>query len=327
MFIDFTRTETYAGETPLFETGEPEGSAATPGSSLVRGSKSSTQPEYEWEDWEIDVINDLAYEAAENPEIDENNALESDLPIPEFKTAYADLENDLTKVGQSLVITCEAWKGIEKTDEGAFFTPLDPENATWKAVVHTDTLTQNKPPEHCGDRWTEKLSERGKKTIEASAKYMVKTGRGYRTFLTLTFTPEWRAQIEKWDLMKRDEKNRSTIGKQATAFIKTLQQRHRNGITFPGHYRRAGKQQQGGGYYASGSQFKGRITTATSSTRWTPIKWRKSFTLKGNGQPFQFVWVIENPKNKDGGQNPHIHVLLNWGVKLDQFHAWASVAS
>ncbi|MEW8050795.1 MAG: hypothetical protein AB2809_10490 [Candidatus Thiodiazotropha sp.] len=224
-----------------------------------------------------------------------------------------------------MVITCEAWQGIERTKEGALYTPLQPSRATWKAAVHTDLLTKNKPPEQWGDRWTDKLSDRGKKAIENSAKYQHRIGQGYRTFLTLTMSPEWRAQIEKWDQMKRgqDDDNRKTIGNLATEFINTLQQRHRNGRTFQGHYRRAGKQQRGGGYYAKGTHFKGRIETATDSDRWTPIKWRQGFTLGGSGKPFQFVWVIENPENEQGERNPHIHLLMNWNVKLDQFHAWA----
>ncbi|MCM8885615.1 MAG: hypothetical protein LC541_20340 [Candidatus Thiodiazotropha sp.] len=287
----------------------------------VRGSKSSTG---QFESWEIDVINDLAREVT----LDEKNKDEyflEDRPIPEFKVAYSEMELDLTEQGHYMVVTCEAWKGIEQTEEGALYTPLQPENATWKAVVHTDTLSKSKPPEQWGDRWTDKLSIRGKKAIEGSAKYQHKIGQGYRTFLTLTFTPEWRGQIEKWDQMKRgkDDENRKTIGNLSTDFINTLQQRHRNGITFPGHYRRAGKQQRGGGYQANGSAFKGRIDAASKSARWTPVKWREGFKLKGSGKPFQFVWVIENPENEQGEKNPHIHVLMNWGVKLDQFHAWA----
>ncbi|MEW8073617.1 MAG: hypothetical protein AB2826_24660 [Candidatus Thiodiazotropha sp.] len=294
-------------------------SAGTP--SLVGGSKSST---HQFEEWELDLINDMVSEAA----IDEKTEIEyffDDSPIPEFKDKYTGCELELTQQGHRLVITCEAWKGIERTKEGVLYTPLQPERATWKAVAITDLLTKNKPPEQWGDRWTDKLSDRGKKAIENSAKYQHRIGQGYRTFMTLTFTHEWRAQIEKWDQMKRgeDDDNRKTIGNLATEFINTLQQRHRNGRTFQGHYRRAGKQQMGGGYYANGAHFKGRIDTATASDRWTPIKWREGFTLGGSGKPFQFVWVIENPENEQGERNPHIHLLMNWHVKLDEFHAWA----
>ncbi|MEW8119968.1 MAG: hypothetical protein AB2792_22640, partial [Candidatus Thiodiazotropha sp.] len=170
---------------------------------------------------------------------------------------YSDLELDLNEHGQRLIITCESWRGIERTDEGLLFTPLIPEKATWKGVVETDSLVRCKPPEHWGDRWTDRLSDRGKRTIENSAKYQHILGQGYRTFLTLTFSKEWRAQIEKWDQMGQgiDDKTRKTIGNMVTEFINTLQQRHRNGRTFKDHYRRAGKQQTGGGYYAKGTHF------------------------------------------------------------------------
>lgn len=293
--------------------------------SLVGGSKSSTP---QFEEWEIDAINNLAKAASDDDKefqaydsIHDNNH-----PLPEFKDQYSDLELDLNEHGQRLIITCESWRGIERTDEGLLFTPLIPKRATWKGVVETDSLVRCKPPEHWGDRWTNNLSDRGKRTIENSAKYQHILGQGYRTFMTMTFSEEWRAQIEKWDQMERgiDDKTRQTIGNMVTEFINTLQQRHRNGRTFKGHYRRAGKLQKGGGYYANGSHFKGRVETATASNRWTPIKWREGFTLGGSGKPFQFVWVIENPLNEKGERNPHVHILTNWHVKLDQFHAWAT---
>ncbi|MCU7933226.1 MAG: hypothetical protein KZQ90_20730 [Candidatus Thiodiazotropha sp. (ex Codakia rugifera)] len=293
--------------------------------SLVGGSKSSTA---QFENWEIDVINDLAKEASYNENDIQNYDVipDDDIALPVFKDQYSDLELDLNKHGQSLIITCESWRGIERTDEGLPYTPLIPDRATWKAVVQTDSLVKSKPPEHWGDRWTDRLSDRGKKAIENSAKYQHLIGQGYRTFLTLTLNEEWRAQIEKWDHMKRgeDDINRNTIGNLVTDFLNTLQQRHRNGRTFKGHYRRAGKQQSGGGYYAKGPHFNGRVETATATDRWTPIKWREGFTLGGSGKPFQYVWVIENPENSQGERNPHIHVLMNWCVKLDEFHAWAN---
>ncbi|MEW8487252.1 MAG: hypothetical protein AB2705_18905 [Candidatus Thiodiazotropha sp.] len=292
--------------------------------SLVRGSKSSTP---KFDEWEIDVINDLASTASkadkEHQVIDYE--IDDSAPIPEYKDQYSDLECNLDERGQRLIITCESWRGIEYTEEGNPYTPLIPERATWKAVVTTDTLSKGKPPEQWGDRWTERLSARGKRAIEDSAKYQHTLRQGYRTFLTLTFNPEWRSQIEKWDQMDRQSQNgeRKTIGNLVTEFINTLQQRHRNGRTFGDHYRRAGKQQRGGGYQANGSHYRGRVQAATSSDRWTPIKRREGFRIGGSGRPFQFVWVIENPTNEYGERNPHVHILMNWHVKLDQFHAWS----
>ncbi len=296
---------------------------AKPVPSLVRGTKSSTA--YEFEPWEIDQINAWAAEVSDNQAEEKEYFFEPDPPVQEYRDQYTEREMDTEAAGHYLAITCEAWRGIEKTEEGAPYTPLIPEQATWKANANTDTRCKTLPPVQFGDRWTERLSDRGKKQIEHSAMYMHRLGIGYRTFLTLTFTPEWRAQIEKWDQMKRgvDDTNRCTIGNLVTEFINVLQQRHRNGKAFSSHYRRSGKQVRGGGYWANGSSFKGRIDTATSSDRWTPIKWRETFKLEEQNRPFQFVWVVENPTNMQGEANPHVHILMNWGVKLDQFHAWA----
>ncbi|MCA1809388.1 MAG: hypothetical protein LC725_08070 [Lentisphaerae bacterium] len=37
-----------------------------------------------------------------------------------------------------------------------------------------------------------------------------------------------------------------------------------------------------------------------------------------------YLWVAECPKNEDGEDNPHVHVLVNWRVKYAMFQAWAA---
>ncbi|MDP2505635.1 hypothetical protein [Oceanobacter sp. 3_MG-2023] len=54
-------------------------------------------------------------------------------------------------------------------------------------------------------------------------------------------------------------------------------------------------------------------------------------TLEGKehkGQPhgdddLDYCWVIENPKNEDGEDNPHVHIMMRWRVPYRDFQAWA----
>lgn len=36
-----------------------------------------------------------------------------------------------------------------------------------------------------------------------------------------------------------------------------------------------------------------------------------------------YCWVVEIPKNAEGEQNPHVHMLLRWSVKKAEFSAWS----
>lgn len=37
----------------------------------------------------------------------------------------------------------------------------------------------------------------------------------------------------------------------------------------------------------------------------------------------RYAWVVENPLNKEGQRNPHIHILIDWRVGYTKFFAWA----
>lgn len=299
-------------------------------SSLVRGTKSSTaypvrpvvQIRTGFYEHELDNINREASAASQTAKA----PLSKECYLPATKEWVDPHESrliDESKAGQYIRLECDEWRAIERTAEGAAYTPLDSENSVRKATLIIQTKNSSKPPIQSGERWTDKLSDNAKREIEKSSIYMHKMGMGFRTFLTLTLTPEWRAQLEKWDQEPIGSPNRESIGLMMTAFLNTLQQRHRNGMTVKGHYRRDGKQCTGGYYVADGQLHKGRIDAPGITTRWTPIKWRETFKIKAKHRPFQFIWVAECPKNANGEINPHIHILMNWHVKKDQFHAWA----
>lgn len=41
------------------------------------------------------------------------------------------------------------------------------------------------------------------------------------------------------------------------------------------------------------------------------------------GKDFRYCWVVEVPKNEAGEDNPHIHLLMDWGVDYAHFDAWS----
>ena len=302
--------------------------------SLVGGTKSST-PEniravldsIEQAEQEADWLDYYAQVAAQDnvePETAHTQEQEADwLDYYAQVAAQDNVEPETAhtqeqEAGRYVQLSCEQWRAIERDeDTGAPYTPLEPERAQWMATVTVETVGKQEPPRQQGDRITERLSQRAKKAIEYSSKYAWRMGKGYRTFLTLTFDEESRRELALHDHLGAFErptplthgpyipmKMRESIGSRVTKFLNVLQQRYRNGLTFTGHYRRAGKQNRKG-------------------PRWTPVKWREGFRIRAHHRPFWFVWVIENPTNEAGESNPHVHIMLNWGVKLDQFHAWS----
>lgn len=45
--------------------------------------------------------------------------------------------------------------------------------------------------------------------------------------------------------------------------------------------------------------------------------------VAGQGRSLAYCWVVEVPKNEQGEDNPHIHMLLDWSVEYQHFAEWA----
>jgi len=45
--------------------------------------------------------------------------------------------------------------------------------------------------------------------------------------------------------------------------------------------------------------------------------------VDGHEETLPYCWVVEIPKNEEGQDNPHIHMLLGWRVKFEHFQEWA----
>ncbi len=46
--------------------------------------------------------------------------------------------------------------------------------------------------------------------------------------------------------------------------------------------------------------------------------------VEGHSQGLPYCWVVEVPKNEDGEDNPHIHMLLGWRVEYKYFSEWSA---
>lgn len=44
--------------------------------------------------------------------------------------------------------------------------------------------------------------------------------------------------------------------------------------------------------------------------------------MKRTQKNIAYCWAVEIPKNKQGGDNPHVHLLMNWRVSYDDFQPW-----
>jgi hypothetical protein len=45
--------------------------------------------------------------------------------------------------------------------------------------------------------------------------------------------------------------------------------------------------------------------------------------IAGHSDPLAYCWVVEIPKNSQGQDNPHVHVLLGWEAEYAHFGAWS----
>lgn len=46
--------------------------------------------------------------------------------------------------------------------------------------------------------------------------------------------------------------------------------------------------------------------------------------VTGHAEGLPYCWVVEVPKNEQGEDNPHIHMLLSWRVEYKYFQEWAA---
>jgi hypothetical protein len=45
--------------------------------------------------------------------------------------------------------------------------------------------------------------------------------------------------------------------------------------------------------------------------------------IGGSESPLAYCWVVEIPKNEQGEENPHVHMMINWQVGFKYFDQWS----
>jgi hypothetical protein len=56
---------------------------------------------------------------------------------------------------------------------------------------------------------------------------------------------------------------------------------------------------------------------------WTETVDGNEFSGLPHSDDLDYCWVVENPKNEAGEDNPHVHIMMRWRVPYRDFAAWA----
>ncbi len=210
------------------------------------------------------------------------------------------------------------------------------------------------PPEQAGPRYTKRLSLEGARKISDSCRFMALKKGGFSTFLTLTLDTAARCRVEirenhgpctelafndktrryspavtrlvgnreiyipmPWKVLPALMANESGRGAYDQTFQTVQKELSRFWDAAQKMYQR-GWLQEHEGLIHSGAPSK-------------IIGWKGDMVatdgMPPKGQPvrekLQYCWVVENPKNEKGQDNPHIHILMRWRVPFRDFQAWA----
>lgn len=161
----------------------------------------------------------------------------------------------------------------------------------YRVRTQVDTTSGVLPPPQEGERISDMLSERAAKKIAESCEFMSLKKGGYKTFATATFKPEVRARIKAGE---------TSIQKEVSRCMDAMQ-----------------KMYQRGWVTESGKKIEGI----------TPIyvteKNRQGQDVEKLTNGLSYCWVVEIPINENYEENPHVHLLLGWGVPWGLFADWS----
>jgi hypothetical protein len=199
------------------------------------------------------------------------------------KTGEKSQPIEIDKIPEPRKITCTGSKAII-------------EHRAWcdeyRIRTKTELANSSTPPEQSGKRKTKQLSLSGAKAISDSCYFVAsdKTRGGFSTFLTLTLDDAAR---------KRVASDETTVQREISRFFDAIQKTYQRGWvhTFENKNRAECKK----GASQQGVEYRG----------------------EGNKDKLDYVWVVENPKNEDGEDNPHAHIMMRWRVPFSHFGAWA----
>jgi hypothetical protein len=162
----------------------------------------------------------------------------------------------------------------------------------YRIRTKTELPNSSTPPEQSGKRTTKKLSLSGAKAISDSCYFVAsdKARGGFSTFLTLTLDDAAR---------KRVASEETTVQKEISRFFDAIQKTYQRGWVHTFENKNGGECKKGASQ--KGVEYRGEC----------------------HAEKLDYVWVVENPKNDEGEDNPHAHIMLRWRVPFSHFGAWA----
>lgn len=155
----------------------------------------------------------------------------------------------------------------------------------YRIRTQSETLAGMPTPDVSGARKTKTLTLRGARQISDSCAFMAEKHGGYTTFLTLTLDDEARQRVASEE---------TTIQAEIKRFFDGANRVFQRGFSYTND---------------KGDRVK------VEPFHGAPKKWA--------GQSLPYCWVVEIPKNDQGEDNPHCHVLMGWRVAFRHFDAWA----
>lgn len=205
----------------------------------------------------------------------------------QIKTEMAEIEHPVTEPGTSTIIEFR-----EFCEEYRIRTQVNPQMAP-------------RPPTNSGLRESVMLSGSGARKIAESCQYMAIKHGGYKTFATGTFSPEARQRLSTYDIETR--KPITTIQREVTRTMDAMKKMYQRGW----QYESNGK-----------TVLVPAAPLIKARNRAGKVIRKKNGAAKMVPDDFRYCWVVEIPKNEQGEDNPHIHLLMDWGVDFIDFQPW-----
>jgi len=214
-----------------------------------------------------------------------------------FRSAPSNEVREHSEKNNRLVITRKSPTDQNTNDRAPMLRVYHREwSGEYRVSVESFTRLQKAPPIQAGERQTSHLTQSAASKIKDAGAYVATTKTGFKTFCTLTFTPEQQLNIDNGE---------TTIGREVSRFMDGIQK----------------KSIRGWEWLPPSNELKGL---------------NEPLRIEGREDKLNYIWVAENPDRKinyttpEGevlevttGTNPHVHFLMDWSVPKELFRDWA----
>ncbi len=213
----------------------------------------------------------------------------------------------------------------------------------YRIRTKVDQAITDTPPEQAGPRYTSMLSLEGARKISESCRYMAEKKDGFTTFLTLTLDSAARRRVEicrnvgpctELEFKPATKQKRARYVPKVThltgqhfiycrKYGRVPLRRVVNGPSHDMTFQTVQKELARFWDAANKLYKRGWVEKVKGQEH----KGEKLPDTTHRGEPHEdnlhYAWVVENPKNEQGQDNPHIHIMMRWRVPYRDFKAWA----